>query len=310
MSITADQAWRYRFSDTLLLAYQQMKGLVRGAVDAMMIHYDVMAAIDHHERLGNVIANDVVSPFAQTIFLNPAHSRRACTLVSSDATVGLSDENQLRGMVNASNGYTQTILGALNRRGDKHIIDALIGSASVASVTAGSGVITYGSQAMLAGYQIGAATAMDLNRIINATELLSKGGAPNDGGRTFLYSPGQLRDILAITQASSSDFTKNQIHDKGTFNGINLEGLNWVEIADVVDTATTVLSRMLSVPSYRQCIAFHKSAVGVSIGKEITTQIDMRPDLQSRPTQIRASMMMSAVRVFEGGVVEVRALEN
>lgn len=309
MSITADQAWRYRFHDTLLLAYQQMKGLVRGSIDSMMIHYDVMAAIDHHERLGNVIANDVVSPFAQTVFLNPVHSRRACTLQSSDATVGLSDENQLRGMVNATNGYTQTILGALNRRGDKHIIDALIGTAATAAVTAGTGVITYGSQAMLGGYQIGAATAMDLNRIINANELLSKGGCPTDG-RTFLYSPGQLRDILAITQASSSDFTKNQIHDRGSINGVMWEGFNWIEIADVVDTATAVLSRMLPVPSYRQCIAFHKSAAGVSIGKEITSEINKRPDLQSNPTQIRASMMMSAVRVFEGGVVEVRALEN
>jgi hypothetical protein len=309
MSITADQTWRYRFHDTLLLAMQQMKGLVRGAIDPIMVHHDVMAAIDHHERLGNLIANDVVSPFAQTVLLNPEHSRRAVTLQSSDATVAISDEHTLRGMVNSNNGYTQTILAAINRRWDKHIIDALIGSAQTAAVTAGTGVITYGTQAMLGGYQIGAASAMDLARIINANELLSKGGCPSDG-RTFLYSPGQLRDILAITQASSSDFTKNQIHDKGTINGVMWEGFNWIEIADVVNPATTVLGRMLPVPSYRQCIAFYKGAAGVSIGKEVKTEIDPAPWLQSRPTQIRASMMGAAVRVWEGAVVEVRALEN
>lgn len=311
MSIFADQSWQYRFHDTLILTYQQMTSIVRGLLSPVMIHYDVAAAIDHHERLGTGIANDVIAPFAQTIAQNLNHSRRALTLQSSDFTVLVSDENNLRSMVNPQNGYTQTILAGMNRRADLHAINALIGTASTAAVTAGTGVITYGTQAMLAAHQIGAATAFDLNRTINANELLSKKSVPNDGKRAMLYSPGQLRDILAITQASSSDFTKNQIHDKGTINGLNWQGFNWYEIPDVIqDDASTVLIRMLPIPSYRQCIAFHPSAIGLSIGKEIKTQLDPRPDLQSRPMQVRCSMSMAAVRVWEGGVVEVRALEN
>mgnify|MGYP003350667560 CR=1 FL=1 len=38
---------------------------------------NVSAAIDHHERLGNVIANDVVEAFGPARHLNPAHTRRA-----------------------------------------------------------------------------------------------------------------------------------------------------------------------------------------------------------------------------------------
>lgn len=311
MSVFADQAWRYNFDTTLLTTFQQEKTIVRGLLMPQMIHSNVKSAIDHHERLGTGIASDVVTPFGQTVLQNLNHSRRACTLVSSDFTVAISDENVLRSMVEYQNGYTMTLAAGLNRRADKHVIDALIGSASTAAVTAGSGIITYSTQAMLAGHQIGAASAMDLARIINANELLSKKGVPNDGKRAFLYSPGQLRDILAITQASSSDFTKNQIHDVGTINGVKWQGFQWYEIADVIqDDASTTLQRMLPVPSYRQCIAFHPAAVGLSIGKEIMTQMDVRPDLQSRPTQVRASMMMAAVRVWEGGVVEVRALEN
>jgi len=311
MSFTADQAWTYRFHDTLLLTFQQMSSIVRGLLDPAMVHNDVSAAIDYHERLGNGIANDVVAPFAPTAAQNLNQSRRAVTMQSSDFTVLVSDENTLRGMVNPTNGFTRTILAGCQRRADLHVINALIGSAQTASVTAGTGVITTSTQAMLAAHQIGAASAIDLARVINATELLSKKGVPNDGKRAFLYSPGQLRDLLAITQASSSDFTKNQIHDKGTINGVNWEGFNWYEIADVIaDDASTILQRMLPVPSFRQCIAFHPSAVGLSIAKEIKSQLDPRPDLQSRPMQVRASMMMAAVRVWEGGVVEVRALEN
>lgn len=311
MSVTVDQSWVYRFHDRLLLTYQQKGSLLENLIDSMMVHRAVQAAIDHHERLGNVIANDVISPFGQTKILNPEHSRRAATLQSSDAAVLISDENTLRSMVDPKNGYTDTIVMALGRRADKHIIDAATGSASTAAVTAGSGVITYGSQALPSARKIGAGTAMDLARIINAAELLSKAGVPNGAGeRLFLYSPGQLRDILSITQASSSDFTKNMIHDKGTINGVSWEGFSWIEIADVVDPSVTVLQRMLALAATtRSCIAMHRGAVGLSIGQDITSKINERPDLNNS-IQVRAVLKMAAVRVFEGGVVQVDALEN
>lgn len=313
MSVTVDQSWVYQFHDILHLTYQQEGSLLENLIDPIMVHRGVTAAIDHHERLGNVIANDVVTPFGQTKILNPAHSRRATTLMSSDATVLISDENTLRSMVNPQNGYTKTIVYALGRRADKYILDAALGSASTASVTSGSGIITYGTQTLPSARKLGAATAIDLARIIGAAQLLSKSAVPNGAGqRIFAYAPGQLQDILAITQASSSDFTRNMIHDKGTVNGVEWEGFRWIEIPDVIDAdGSTVLTRMLTLSSVtRKCIAFHRGAMGLSISKEIKTVIDPRPDLQSRPLQVRSAMMMNAVRVWEGGIVEVDCLEN
>src|SRR5574339_614639 len=100
MSATVDQTWIYRFHDRIHLTYQQKGSLVQNLLDPGMVHRDVNAAIDHHERLGNVIANDNVVPFGQTQILNPEHSRRATTLISSDATVLVSDEHSLMVMVN------------------------------------------------------------------------------------------------------------------------------------------------------------------------------------------------------------------
>lgn len=311
MSVTVDQAWVHRFHDQLLLTYQQMGSLLENILDPSMVHRDVNAAIDYFDRLGNVLANDVISPFGQTKHLNPAHSRRATTLQSSDAAVLVSDEHTLRSMINPTNGYLRTVVAALGRRADKHIIDAAVGTATTASITAGSGTITTGTQALPSSHKIGGATAIDLARIINAAELLSKAGVPTGAGeRCMKYSPGQLRDILAITQASSSDFTRNQIHDKGTINGVMWEGFTWIEIADVVDTDLSVLKRMLPLTSTtRSCIALHRGAVGLAVGRAITTKIRERPDLNDS-IQVRPVMMMSAVRVFEGGVVQVDALEN
>jgi hypothetical protein len=295
----------------LMLTYQQKGSLLTGVIAPENVHRDVSAAIDHFDRLGNVIANDVVTPFGQTQILNPQHSRRAITLQSSDAAVLVSDEHTLRSMVQPQNGYTNTIIMALGRRADKHIIDAALGTATTAAVTAGSGVITYGTQVLPSAQKVGGATAFDLARVISAYEKLSKAGVPNGSGeRKMLYGPGQLRDILAITQASSSDFTKNQIHDRGTINGVQWEGFDWIEIADVVDPSVTVLQRMLPLTSTtRSCIAMHKGALGLSIGRDIQTKISERADLNNS-LQVRAVMMQAAGRLWEGGVVQVDALEN
>jgi hypothetical protein len=313
MSLTVDQAWVYRFHDQLLLTYQQMKSLLENKIMPNMVHRDVHAAIDHHERLGNVIANDVVVPFGQTRVLNPEHSRRAVALQSSDATVLISDEHTLRSMVNPQNGYTQTIVAACGRRADKHIIDALVGSAQTAAVTLGSGVITYGTQALPSSRILGTGIAITLTNIIGAAVLLAKAGVPTGpSNRKMLYSPGQLVNIMGITQASSSDFTKNQIHDRGTIDGVTWEGFEWIEIADVVDPSVTVLQNMLPLSSTtRTCIAYYTGAVGLSIGRPVgMPQLNQRPDLQSNPTQVRQPMMMGAVRVFEGGVVQLNVLDN
>lgn len=313
MSVFADQAWVYRFNDTIHLTYQQQGSKIINKIDPGMIHRGVKAAIDHHERMGNAIANIGVVPFAQTSPLNLRQSRRAVSLLSATAPVLVSDENVLRSMTDPTNGYTRSIVMACGRAADKFYIDASIGTATTASVTAGTGVITQGTVALPSARKIGDANAIDLARIINAFELLSKASVPSGmGERCWLYSAGQLRDIMAITQASSSDFTRNRLHDRGTIDEQDWEGFSWLEIQDVVqEDASTVDVRMLPLSgSTRSNIAFHRGAVGISIGKEITTVVDFRPDLESRPLQVRASMMQNAVRVWEGGVVQVDCKEN
>lgn len=312
MSVTVDQTWAYKFHDIIHTTFQQDEMLIANKLDPRMVHRGINAQIDHHERLGNVIANDVVSPFGQTVRLNPEHSRRALTLQSSDAAVGISDENTLRSMVNPQSPYTYTIISALRRRSDKHVIDALVGSATTAAVGSGSDIITYGSQVLPSARKIGSGIAITLANIIAANELMSKASVPFGAGqRVMLYSPGQLRDIMAITQAASSDFTKNQLHDRGTINGLSWEGFAWMEIPDVVrEDASTILQRMLPLSgTARSCIAFHVGSVGTSYGRDITTTPSIRHDLNDS-IQVRSVMMMAAVRVWEGGVVELSVLEN
>jgi len=311
-NVTIEQTWVYRFHDLLHLTYQQQGSLLEGKIDPMMVHRNVGGAIDHHERLGNVIANDTVSPFGQTKILNPEHSRRAATLQSSDAAVLVSDEHTLRSMVEPGDGYTQTIVFALGRRADLHCINAAANPATTATVAEGTGVITYGTVALPASHVINpgtATTAIDNATINKAHGLLSAASVPVGAGeRCMLYHPTQEEDIKSITQATSSDFTARMIYDKGTINEVPWNGFTWVNIADVVAPDLSKLQNMLpsAEAGSRALLAIHKSALGLSIGRDITTKINERPDLNNS-IQIRSLMMQAAVRVWEGGVVRIDA---
>lgn len=314
MSVSEDQGWVYRFHDSILIAMESERGDLESTLLPGMIKRNVSAAIDYHDRMGPVVATDVVSPFAQTRALNPDRSRRAVTLQSSDAVVLITDENTLREMADPQSSYTQLIVKSIKRRGDKHIIDGLVGTAQTAAVTSGTGVITLGTQVLPSGRKLGTGVAVTLTNIIGANVLLSKAGCPPGAqNRVMLYSPGQLQDVLAITQASSSDFTRHKVHDSGSIDGIDWEGFHWKEICDLMDIdGTTNLYRMLPISgTARSMIAYYKGALGLSIGRPVgAPTIDPRPDLQSRPTQVRQAMMQGGVRVFEGGVVELSVLEN
>ena len=185
------------------------------------------------------------------------------------------------------------------------------------STSGTTGQMTYGSQAMLTTYQIGAATAMDLSRIIAANVLLSKASVPTGArNRVFFFSAGQETDIYAITQASSSDFTKNRIHDNG-IDGIDWQSFHFVEIQDVVDqtawtddaTAAAILNMLPLASTTRSCIAMYRGGVGFSEAQGITPSISVRNDLNNE-IQVYVSLTMAAVRLWEGCVVKVDALEN
>lgn len=300
-----------QFHSNILAVMQQTQSLVKNKLAASATRSGVSAVIDTWERVGNILLQPI-GRHAQTVQLNPTHSRRGAVMSTVGGGILLSPNVDLvRMMTNPQSEYTQLLAAAAVQAIDKYILDAAIGNATVISTADGTGQMTYSSQAMLSAYKVGTGTAMDLARIISANVLLSKASVPSGAAnRAMFYSPGQLTDIMAITQASSSDFTKMKIHDSGTIDGQNWEGFDWVEIPDVVDQTTSVLVRMLQLASTtRYCIAMYKGGVGFSSAQDPTSRVSERGDLNYE-IQVYISLTMGAVRLWEGSVVQVSALEN
>lgn len=304
-----EQGWVHSFNDMIRSTYQQEKSLV-AANTPPQCRKNERGAIVHFDRIGNVVANDNPGRHAPTRLLTFNQSRRACFPVSSDAAVALTTIDEVRSLNNPQNAMTQGMLAAMRRREDLHWINAAVGSASVATVGT-TGTITYSTQALLTANSYdatGGSTAMILADIIKANTLLSKAGVPyGPQNRLAFYSPYQLTDILAITQASSSDFTRNKIHDSGTINGEVFEGFQWIEIPDAQTEAGVLLHRMLPyASSKRSCIFASRDSVGLNVNQDVNTDVGIRRDMNNE-IQVRLEMTMGAVRIWEAGVVVVTA---
>lgn len=311
MSISIPNAWVHQFHPMLMQTMQQQTSLVKTKLGDRSKRSGVSAVIDTWERVGNVLLAPV-GRHTQTVQLNPNHSRRACTMQTVGGGILLSPNvDVVRMLIQPQSDYRELLAAAAVQSIDKDILVGAIGDATTVTVDPVTGRLSYGSQAMLTAYQIGDANAMDLTRIIAANVLLSKASVPTGAAnRVMFYSPGQITDIMAITQASSSDFTKMRIHDKGTIDGENWQGFEWVEIPDVVDESVATLVNMLALSgTTRSCIAMYKNGVGFSSAQDPNTAIDRRPDLNNE-IQVYVSLTHGVVRLWEGAVVKVDAKEN
>jgi capsid protein len=312
MALTIPEAWVHQFHPLLMQTMQQQVSLVKSQLGRRSTRSGVSAAIDTWERVGNILLQPI-GRHTQTVQLNPRHSRRGAIMQSIGGGILLSPNvDVIRMLIQPQSDYRELLGAAAVQSIDKDILDAAIGSATTVSVEDGTGKLSYGTQAMLSAYTIGDNTPMSLSRIVATNVLLSKASVPTGASnRRMFYSPGQITDIMAITQASSSDFTKNRIHDAGTINGLDWQGFKWVEISDVVDETTAVLVRMLQLPASdtRYCIAMYVDGVGFSSAQDPQTSIDRRADLNNE-IQVYVSLTHGAVRLWEGSVVRVSAKEN
>jgi hypothetical protein len=144
----------------------------------------------------------------------------------------------------------QTIAGAMGRRSDQLVIDAL---------TAGE-TIVHGS------------TGLNLAKITSASEALNDNGVPmND--RFLLTSAEGISDLLNVEQATSADYATVRALMSGeinTFMGFNIIMMETRSEGGLSKTSTT-----------RDCYAFHKSAIGCAIGMDISTEVNYIPEKTS-----------------------------
>jgi hypothetical protein len=267
------------FDSMVKQAYQGM-GMLRPTVTQ---RNNVVADTYKFRRMGKGLANqkstsDLVTP------MNVEHELITCTLANWNAPEYTDMFDAAEVNFDEKQELAETVAGALGRRDDQIIIDALDASTPLTST-----VLTSVG---------GAASNLNMAKIIAAKVELKKQGVNTRQGGQFhaVIEAGGLSGLLKDELITSSDYQAIKALVNGEVN--TLAGFNFHIIEDRVEGGLTEAANV--VDSY----FYHTQAVGLATGIAPKTEINWIPERTSWLTN--GCLKSGAVVRDSGGLVKVQ----
>lgn len=178
----------------------------------------------------------------------------------------------------------KVVSGAIGRRQDQLIIDALVASSTSNTVASSIG---------------GSNTNLNLDKLLAAKKALDAKNVPMDNRHIFIHA-NNLSGLLGETKVTSSDFNSIKALVNGELN--TFLGFNFHTIGDR-DEGGLPLSA-----GDRKVYAFHRDAIGMAEGIAPKTEINYIPE---KTSFLVASMFSAgAVAIDAEGIVEITCDEN
>ena len=264
-----------QFDSEVKHAYQGMQTL-RGCVTSRL---GIEGDKYDFRLMGKGTATARTGSSADVVPMGIAHSVKVATLVDYEApeytdiydaaTVNFDEVAQL----------AKTIAGAMGRRDDQSIIDAL----DTTTTTVGAGT-----------------QALDLATITAAAKKLNAVEAPSED-RYFVITEGGLNDLLNDSTISSADYNSVRLLMSGeidTFMGFKWKVIGSARAEGGLPLTTTV----------RSGFAFHKAALGHAVGIDMKTRVDWVPHKASWLSM--GMWKAGSVAIDVEGIVEVKYLNS
>ena len=269
MSKTLSAASIAEFDAEVKQAYQGM-GKLRPTV---RVRTGVVGGTHRFPKLGKGIATARV-PQTDVVPMNVQHSNQTATLEDWNAAEYTDIFDQAEVNFDEQRELAEVIAGAIGRREDQLILDALTAASSTLTIAASVG---------------GAATDMNVAKARRAKRLLDDQGVPAEG-RTMLVSAQGLEAMLGTTEATSSDFNTVKALVNGEVD--TFVGFKWIMIESRDEGG------LAKPASDRTSFAYHKASMGLAVGLDFRTEVNYIPEKTS----------WLANGLFKAGSVDVDAL--
>ena len=246
MGMAVSEVFIDSFDADVKVAYQGIKSLR----DSVRVKTGVIGSTHRFPKAGKGVAtqhnrgNDVVA-------MNAGRDKVSVTLSDWDAFdyEDIMDINKIN--FDDKKVIAENTVKAIGRREDQLIIDALAANAY-------GDVIGDGS------------AAMSITYLLSAVKFLDDNNVPGEG-RTIIHSAQQKSQLLSTTQITSSDFNTVKALVMGEID--TFLGLKFIMIGSRDEGG---LPRETGVEQY--AFVYHKEAVGLAIGKDMTTMVDWIPE--------------------------------
>jgi len=231
-----------QFDTEVKHAYQGLKTLRECA----KVRNNVVGDKYDFRLMGKGTATQRTGSSADVVPMGIAHSLKVATLVDYEAPEYTDIYDKATVNFDEVVELAQTIAGAMGRRDDQSIIDALNTSTTTA---VGDGT-----------------KALDLAAITEAAQSLNSVEAPMED-RFFLVEEKGLNDLLNDTGITSADYNSVRLLMSGEID--TFMGFKW----KIVGSARAE-GGLPFVTTVRTGFAFHKSAIGHAVGIDMKTRVD------------------------------------
>lgn len=307
--ITVALSEQYR-SNILLLSQQKVSRLRPSCQED-----SVVGRTFYGERIGATAGADIEERHGDTPLVSTPHSRRRGTMVDWDWGDLIDQLDKVKMLIDPESTYVQNAIAAANRRIDKHIYEAMGGTAA-AGQSGGTTVNNYdadecrlvdsdGTVATAGSNHTAAvATGLTIAKLLTCKQLLDEGDIDPERQRYFVTNPYNLNQLLNTTEVKNADYNTVRALAQGQID--TFMGFKFIMLQNYVDE---IKGHLIDSPAETadeavECYAWAQGAIKLGVGAEVTTNITPRAD-KRYSTQIYLKMSFGAVRVEGPAVVEI-----
>jgi hypothetical protein len=272
MAPSIDVAFVEEYNSDVHLSFQQLGSRLmgttrKGAVRGSVVYFQIFGSLAAQSKSRN----------AQHTFIDPLHTRVSATMVDWYIPTLIDDLDLLKINTDEKMAHVRTHVGGLGKKADEIIIAAL---------DAGANATDLGDPL----------EAMDLAKMLSIVETFSTNEVPDDGQRFCAVHPKTFIQMLKVSEFANADFVgQDSLPFKGGMTAKLWMGVLWLVEPNIVVTTNVAKN-----------IAWHKSAIGHGVNKEINTNWDWENTYSAWSAV--SCMSMGAVGIEDTGIYEVSTL--
>ena len=289
MSSQVNAAFVQKFRDNFIHLSQQKGSKLR---DSVRVHTDVVGKYDHFDRIGQTSAQLITSRHADTPTVDTPHSRRRVTLSDYNWADLVDRADEIKMLSSPASEYMKAGVCAMGRTMDDIVITAFNGNATSVSSDDSTSSVAFDSNNQIAH----GSADLSLAKVIQSAKILADNDVDPDEERYAIVGPAQIEAMLNTSTVTSSDYNSIRLLMKGEID--TFMGFKWI-------TST----RLPKSGNIRKVFFYAKSAMGLSVGLDVVTSIDKRPD-KNNSMQPYAQMSLGSTRIEEAKIVEVACDES
>lgn len=301
MSDTIERSFVRQFGNTVLMLAEQNGSRLRSTVMSKGVTGEAFTS----EQIAGVDYQEITDRFAPMPRNEIEHKRRWGFIRGFDSNVLLDNFDKVKYLVSFESPYSQRLAATMGRAIDRTIIDTLDGAVREGK-NAETSVTFPNAQRVFSVNTSNVAVPLGFRALLAAKEKLLASYAistPGEGVHVAMNANG-WRSLLEDDKLTNADFNSLRAIENSGFRDNTFMGLSFhitellPDIADAGYDSNTAANRVF---------VYRNDAIEFGVAREISTYIDPRPDLRTRPWQAYVMGAWGATRVEDVRVVRIHA---